>query len=186
MHGSANALRFDKRHVRLTKYGLRRARRNVGRARSVQMKPQIMFLQRGSITFLRPVANRSIGGILHVAAMRQVCCRPQPIWLGFGQRVPSQKHMGGQEVAVAAKRSWRVPRNIQTPEIEQRWQIRKLLSTPEGADWTTRTASCGGCLARASCPYPPALSSAIASNRVLWRLIIYEMLSPENTTQLIH
>ena len=76
-----------------------------------------------------------------------------------------RKKPGGQEVAVAVYFTTRGPLNIQTSAIEQRWPKHNFRNTPEGAGWTTRTACLEGCLARARCVYPPALSSAIAGNQ---------------------
>ena len=79
---SPQGLKKNEMGVILTKYGLPRAKKNVGGARSARMKLPI--------NFLRPVGKRSMGEVVHVAATKLVCSRRQHIWIGYGQGVPSQ------------------------------------------------------------------------------------------------
>ena len=117
---------------------------------------------------VRPVGKRTMAEGVHVAATRLVWQRREHTYMGRVWLRSALAKSRGQEVAVAVdsgiiqEECWL---NIQTSAIKQRWPKHNFQGTPEGAGWTTRTACLEGCLARARCVYPPALSSAIAGNQ---------------------
>lgn len=141
------------------------------------MRPQIMFLRRGSTKFLPPVDHRLINGIVHVASTRLACPRLQHIWLEFVKEFPRKNTGGG-----GTKWLWR-QKVRQEQSATQHSNTRhltamadtQLLGTPEGADWTFDTVSCEGCFDRTSGPYLPALLSATVRNHALWRLNNYNL-----------